>query len=58
LKQIKINVRILTNDNGKEFAYYTTRDKIFEPVLYFANPYSSLQRSLNKISTDLSANTF
>ncbi len=48
LKPIKMNVKTLTYDNGKEFADHAIIDQALGSIAYFADPYSSWQRGSNE----------
>lgn len=48
LKPYKGELKTITFDNGKEFAYHETIKEVLEVETYFAHPYSSWERGLNE----------
>ena len=48
LKPYKVELKTITFDNGKEFAYHETIKEVLEVETYFAHPYSSWERGLNE----------
>ncbi len=53
LKPYINHTHTLTPDNGKEFAYHQHIAKQLKTSVYFANPYSSWERGLNKHTNGL-----
>ncbi len=49
----KDQVKTITADNGKEFAYHEQVTKALEAPVYFADPYCSWQRGLNENTNGL-----
>jgi IS30 family transposase len=54
LKPFEGAVLTITADNGKEFACHEIMTKTLGAPVYFADPYSSWQRGLNKNTNGLS----
>lgn len=48
LKPVNSQVKTLTVDNGKEFAYHQKVDAVLSIQTYFADPYCSWQRGSNE----------
>ena len=48
LLPFKEQVKTITADNGKEFAYHQEIAAALDASVYFADPYCSWQRSLNE----------
>ena len=53
LLPFKEQVKTITADNGKEFAYHGEVTKALEAPVYFADPYCSWQRGLNENTNGL-----
>ena len=53
LLPFKEQVKTITADNGKEFAYHEEVTEALEAPVYFADPYSSWQRGLNENTNGL-----
>lgn len=50
---MKINLKTITADNGKEFSLHAQIAKALEIDFYFADPYSSWQRGTNENTNGL-----
>lgn len=50
---IKLVLKTITSDNGKEFAYHKQVSEVLETDFYFANPYHSWERGLNEHTNGL-----
>lgn len=48
-----MNVKTITFDNGKEFAYHEDMSKRLRSEIYFAHPYTSYERGLNEYTNRL-----
>ena len=48
-----MNVKTITFDNGKEFAYHEDISKKLRSEIYFAHPYTSYERGLNEYTNRL-----
>ena len=48
-----MNVKTITFDNGKEFAYHEDMSKRLKSEIYFAHPYTSYERGLNEYTNRL-----
>ena len=48
LQPIKQLTYTITGDNGREFTYYEQVSQALDTKFYFANPYHSWERGLNK----------
>ena len=48
-----MNVKTITFDNGKEFAYHEDISKKLKSEIYFAHPYTSYERGLNEYTNRL-----
>ena len=48
-----MNVKTITFDNGKEFAYHEDISKKLRSGIYFAHPYTSCERGLNEYTNRL-----
>ena len=53
LEPMKVFVRTLTADNGKEFAYHQKVSRKLGSEFYFATPYHSWERGLNEHTNGL-----
>ena len=53
LLPFKEQVKTITADNGKEFAYHEEITKALSATVYFADPYCSWQRGLNENTNGL-----
>lgn len=53
LKPYLDNVLTITGDNGSEFAYHEKISDVLQADFYFAHPYSSWERGLNKNTNGL-----
>lgn len=53
LKPYAQQVKTLTSDNGKEFAYHTDVAQQLDAKFYFAHPYASWERALNENTNGL-----
>lgn len=53
LRSVKPQVRTITADNGKEFAWHQTISEYTESDFYFARPYHSWERGLNEYTNRL-----
>jgi IS30 family transposase len=53
LLPLKDQVKTITADNGKEFAYHEEMTESLDAPVYFADPYSSWQRGLNENTNGL-----
>ena len=48
-----MNVKTITFDNGKEFAYHEDISKKLRSEIYFEHPYTSYERGLNEYTNRL-----
>ena len=48
-----MNVKTITLDNGKEFAYHEDMSKKLRSEIYFAHPYASYERGLSEYTNRL-----
>ena len=48
-----MNVKTITFDNGKEFAYHEDMSKKLRSEIYFAHPYASYEKGLNEYTNRL-----
>lgn len=53
LLPLKDQVKTITADNGKEFAYHEEMTEALDAPVYFADPYCSWQRGLNENTNGL-----
>ena len=53
-----MNVKTITFDNGKEFAYQEETSKKLISRIYFAHPYTYYERGLNEYTNRLSRQYF
>ena len=53
-----MNVKTITFDNGKEFAYHEDISKKLKSEIYFAHPYTSYERGLNEYTNRLLSQYF
>jgi len=53
LTPLKPITKTITSDNGKEFAYHKEVSEALDTSFYFAHPYSSWERGLNKHTNGL-----
>ena len=51
LRPFKDVVHTITADNGKEFTYHEKISKALLTDVYFAHPYSSWERGLNRLNS-------
>ena len=49
----RMNVKTITFDNGKEFAYHEKMSKRLGTEIYFAHPYTSCKRGLSEYTSRL-----
>jgi IS30 family transposase len=53
LTPFKAHVHTITADNGREFVYHAEIAEALETKMYFAHPYSSLERGANENSNGI-----